>query len=156
MEKVNIVDLAGYIVEEYGPMNHLKIQKLLYFIQGFHMGILKASLFDEDFEAWVHGPVVRNLYTHLKRNDILMYQVIEKVPEANTEAILCNLDDEQRELVDDVLKYYSKKTAEDLERMSHRTKPWIKTRGNTPHGDRCTDIIPKRMMKQYFEEMTQN
>ena len=34
----------------------MKLQKLLYYMQGYHVGALAQPLFPEDIEAWAHGP----------------------------------------------------------------------------------------------------
>jgi uncharacterized phage-associated protein len=44
----------------------MKLQKLLYYAQGFAMVILGKPLFDEDFEAWDYGPVLRAVYDKFK------------------------------------------------------------------------------------------
>lgn len=47
-------------------LTHLKIQKLLYYAQGWFMANYDGSrLFDENIEAWKHGPVVRSVYKAL-------------------------------------------------------------------------------------------
>ena len=41
------------------------LQKALYYIQGFFYAFYRAFLFSEDCEAWVHGPVYRDVYPWL-------------------------------------------------------------------------------------------
>ena len=65
-KKIKITTLAGYVLKNYGPMSHLKLQKLLFYCQAYHLAYFKEPLFDEDFEAWVHGPVCRIIYDSLK------------------------------------------------------------------------------------------
>ena len=43
-------------------MTPLTLQKLLYYIQGNYAAIYDKPLFDAPCEAWVHGPVYRNVY----------------------------------------------------------------------------------------------
>ena len=56
---VNVV--ADYICWKFFKLQEnisvAKLHKLLYFVQAWHLGIYKQALFDDDFEAWVHGPV---------------------------------------------------------------------------------------------------
>jgi uncharacterized phage-associated protein len=40
-------------------ISNLKLQKLLYYAQGFYLAIYGKALFEEDIVAWEHGPVVR-------------------------------------------------------------------------------------------------
>ena len=43
-------------------MTNLRLQKMLYFAQGWSLARNKKLLFDEPFEAWPLGPVVRTCY----------------------------------------------------------------------------------------------
>ena len=52
-----LVELAGPN-EEGEPMTHMRLQKLLYYVQGWHMAWYGRPLFAERIEAWQHGPVV--------------------------------------------------------------------------------------------------
>ena len=38
--------------------SNMKLQKLLYYVQGFHIAVFNRPLFNEDIEAWMYGPVV--------------------------------------------------------------------------------------------------
>ncbi len=62
------IDISAYFIdyayrgEEYGELiSNLKLQKLLYYAQGFHLALYDKLLFSEDIEAWQHGPVVRDV-----------------------------------------------------------------------------------------------
>ena len=49
--------------EEAGDtISNLKLQKLLYYAQGFHLALNDSPLFAESIEAWTHGPVVPVVY----------------------------------------------------------------------------------------------
>lgn len=43
-------------------LTNLKLQKLLYYQQGFHLAVFGIPLFNEDVEAWMYGPVVPDVY----------------------------------------------------------------------------------------------
>ena len=43
-----------------------KLQKLLYYTQGFHLAIYGVPLFEEKLIAWEHGPVVKEVYDKFK------------------------------------------------------------------------------------------
>ena len=58
--------LADYVLSTHGPMSHLKLQKLLYLIEGYHLAYFTESLIDDEFQAWTHGPVSRKVYDSLK------------------------------------------------------------------------------------------
>ena len=43
-------------------ITHLKVQKLVYYAQGWAMAYLGSPLFEEDIQAWAHGPVVPSVW----------------------------------------------------------------------------------------------
>ena len=47
-------------------ITNLKLQKLLYYAQGCVMALTDEPLFDEDIQAWEHGPVVPEIYHKYK------------------------------------------------------------------------------------------
>ncbi|MDR1722691.1 MAG: DUF4065 domain-containing protein [Tannerella sp.] len=69
--KIDSLVLANYILETVGKMSHLKLQKLLYLVQGYHLAYFGKPLIDDKFEAWVHGPVSRKVFGSLKDKSLL-------------------------------------------------------------------------------------
>ncbi len=55
--KVDSLLLSEFILFKYGPMSHLKLQKLLFYAQALHLAYFDEPIIEDDFEAWVHGPV---------------------------------------------------------------------------------------------------
>ncbi|WP_222702345.1 Panacea domain-containing protein [[Haemophilus] ducreyi] len=54
--------------EENGDLiSNLKIQKLVYYAQGFSLAINNKPLFSEKIQAWTHGPVTPELYNKYKQ-----------------------------------------------------------------------------------------
>lgn len=54
-------DVSVYILSKLAQdrkLETVKLQRLLWFCQGWHYGAYNTSLFAEDFEAWTLGPVV--------------------------------------------------------------------------------------------------
>ena len=47
-------------------MTNMKLQKMLYYQQGFHLAYFGTPLFEEDIEAWMYGPVVPSVYEKYK------------------------------------------------------------------------------------------
>jgi uncharacterized phage-associated protein len=44
------------------PITQMKLQKLLFYAHAWHLATQNRPLFEEDFEAWAWGPVVRDVY----------------------------------------------------------------------------------------------
>ena len=62
-------------------LTNLKLQKMLYYEQGFHLAYFNEPLFEEPIEAWQYGPVVPVVYNYYKsrgRNGIEPEDIIEK------------------------------------------------------------------------------
>ena len=64
------IDVARYIVtffQEAGdPVSNLKLQKLLYYVQGWSLALDNKPAFQDRLEAWVHGPVQSSVYGTFK------------------------------------------------------------------------------------------
>lgn len=45
----------------------MKLQKLVYFANGWNLGVSQEPLIDEQVEAWQYGPVVPTIYDAAKR-----------------------------------------------------------------------------------------
>lgn len=73
-----------YLVDdnEVPDMTPKKLQKMLYYCYSWHLAltaengdvdeILSSRLFDAKFEAWAHGPVIREIYLEYKKIGILL------------------------------------------------------------------------------------
>lgn len=64
-------DVANFFLDkgdEAGlPISAMKLQKLVYIAYGWYLALTGERLFDEDIEAWQHGPVIPSLYHEFKR-----------------------------------------------------------------------------------------
>jgi uncharacterized phage-associated protein len=71
--KLSCHEVADYLLakaaaEEEGNelISNLKLQKLLYYAQGVHLALHDVALFPEEIQAWMHGPVVPEVYQKYK------------------------------------------------------------------------------------------
>lgn len=147
--------LADYILEKHGPMSHLKLQKLLYLIEGYHLAYYGSSLINDDFEAWTHGPVSRKIYDLLKDKSRLYVDLHYEQGDYKhlpSELMRDMLTDDQFELVNEVLGLYDKESGFDLEALTHSQTPWINARKGVALYEKCTNIISKRDMTVYFRQ----
>lgn len=102
-------------------MTNLRLQKLVYYAQAWHLALTGKPLFDDDFEAWIHGPVVPHLYRRFKDNG---WRPIDR---AATSPIL-PMDDETRDVLEEVWSAYGQFSATHLEELTHSEDPWIDAR----------------------------
>lgn len=141
----NTADYVIRFFHESGDLiTNLKLQKLLYYIQGWHLGLYDKPLFEEDFQAWVHGPVQPAIYGEYKH--YMWNPICEDIPNIDLPENVCSH-------IEDVLKVYGIKTAYELERMTHHEEPWLIARGNIDHTEVCVNTITKFSMQSYFSRI---
>jgi uncharacterized phage-associated protein len=122
-------------------MSAMKLQKLAYYAQAWHLVWEDEPLFEEDFQAWSNGSVCPELYAL----HIGMY-TINSISKGEPSV----LKQSEIESVDAVLEAYGKRSAFELSNMSHAESPWINARGECPDGERSSSIIEKEAMRQFF------
>lgn len=118
-------------------LTNLKLQKLLYYQQGYHLAAFNSPLFDDDIEAWMYGPVVPSVY-----NEYSKYGRSTLPIEGNP----IQLSDEEEDLFNQVYDTYRDYSAIGLMNLTHNESPWISA---IPH-DRGT-VISKDSMKAFFK-----
>jgi len=100
-------------------ISNLKLQKLVYYAQGFYCAIYDEPLFkDERMEAWTHGPVVPNLYHKYKefgKNPIPSPKNFDE----------SSLTENELEVIEEVFEVFGQFSAWKLRNMTHEEAPWI-------------------------------
>lgn len=125
---------------EHGELiSNLKLQKLLYYIQGYFIAVFDKQLFDNDIEAWQYGPVVREMYNHFKDNGASSIKIDKNAP-------IAKLNNDEESLFNEVLNEYGQYSAIKLMNMTHEELPWVKTFNENPQG-----VISVELMKEYFK-----
>lgn len=143
-----IQDVAAYILQERGPMTAMKLQKLCYYSQAWHLVWDERPLFDSEIQAWANGPVIADLY-RLHRGRFLL--------EADgIKGDLSMLKDGERETIDVVLDFYGDKTAHELSELTHREAPWACARRNAglEPMERGDVVIETSAMHEYYDGLT--
>lgn len=122
-------------------LTNLKLQKLLYYQQGFHLAFFGTPLFDEDVEAWMYGPVVPAVYDEYSAYGSSALPEV-KVP--------VSLSEDEEELFNEVYDAYREFSAIGLMNRTHSERPWLDA---VPH-DRGT-VITQESMMAYFKTQIQ-
>ena len=134
--------------EVYEGITHLKLQKLLYYAQGISLGLHNKQLFEENIEAWQHGPVVKDVYVYFsqfgrKNIEINMDKKIEEIVkkiESNKEVL---------EVLNMTYNNFAIYTAWQLRQMTHENNtPWDITQKTKGLGQK----IDNDLIEQYFKE----
>ncbi|MTI86110.1 MAG: DUF4065 domain-containing protein [Firmicutes bacterium] len=118
-------EVIDYLLFQCEDITPLALQKALYYIQGFYYAFMDSFLFTEDCEAWVHGPVYREIYNR--------YSGYRFAPiENNNEFDVIFFTDAEKAVIDNVIQNFCCYSGKILERFTHSEMPWIKTRSNLP------------------------
>lgn len=144
---VTIDDVAAYVVERFeAPISTMKLQKLVFFAQGWSLALLKEPLFQDDFEAWRAGPVAYTLFDRHRGS-----HSVERWSWGDS----TRLNSLERVAVDAMLKNYGALSGIQLSELTHRPEtPWseVRKRENLPEGSRSRATIEKSLIKSYFEK----
>lgn len=120
-----------------------KLQKLLYYAQAWNLVFNEKKLFEEEIEAWIHGPVVPVVYTEFKEFGRLpIVRDVECNEDMFTRAELKTLRE--------VWSVYGKFDGDYLEILSHSEDPWIIARGTAEANESSSAIITPESMKEYY------
>jgi uncharacterized phage-associated protein len=138
----NVYDVAKYIInytitELEKTISNLKLQKMLYYVQGYSIKELSYPAFDAVIENWPYGPVVPEVYFEYN-----------EFRGGNIDAI-SNFDLDESELprklkriIEKIAKKCSTMSAFTLVNKTHSEAPWSNTKQN--------DIISNAIMSDYF------
>ncbi|WP_169999995.1 type II toxin-antitoxin system antitoxin SocA domain-containing protein [Campylobacter sp. RM9328] len=102
--------------------SRLKLLKLLYYVQGYHLAMFNAPLFNDKMEAWLHGPVIPEVWKWAKNYGDEQMQN-EALTKEQINAL--ELHPQQIELIGNVLKIYNKYSAYGLRDKTHTELPWL-------------------------------
>lgn len=129
-KKYGIEDNCG--AAEY--ITPLKLQKLLYYIQGIALRIYGKPAFSNNISAWQYGPVVEEIYKQYKgRNPI-------STPKTDYE--VC---DGLKKIIQLVVSSYGQIEAGTLIDLTHDEDPWIKSVNS--------GTISIELIKDYFNKV---
>lgn len=128
--------------EEAGDaISNLKLQKLMYYAQGFNLALFDQPLFANEIRAWTHGPVVPDIYHAFKE-----YGSNAIPAPANFDAN--ELSAEERELLDEVYNVYGQYSAWKLRNMTHAEPPWVDA-----YKKSADSVITTAAMRDYFRTL---
>jgi len=145
----DVIDVANYILEisredsedgEYELISHMKLQKLVYFCQGYFLALQGKPLFPDPIEAWTHGPVCPKLYHILKGYG-------SSPITANVDPSKIILTENEKHLIGMVYDAYGQYSASRLRKITHEKGPWKTSLANT--------LIPQETMIEYFESLVE-
>lgn len=145
---VTINDVCNYLLQicyECGDyLTNLKLQKLVYYAQAWHLALYKEPLFSNDCQAWVHGPVFTSVYHRFNQYGWNPIQY---------EHIKVNLAPNIKSHLDEIFRVFNRFTASELEQMTHQEEPWQKARIGLPPDEPSNNYISKDDMKDFYSRL---
>ena len=150
--------IANYFIDkanvEGDPLDHLRLQKLVYMAHGWNLAVHGSPLISDGVEAWKYGPVISDLYHRFKNYG--NRPITENAAQVHgLEATVPNVDYgdvETRELLDSVWKAYHHLNGVQLSNLTHKPgTPWEKAWGKA-RGRRSV-LIPNREIEAHFREL---
>jgi uncharacterized phage-associated protein len=142
LRATDIADYFLWLANDTGSfISNLQLQKLVYYAQAWHLALYDQPLFEEDFQAWVHGPVIPELFE--KYQHFSWQPIHQEVHPDLPEAIVTHLTE--------VADEYFACNGYELERMTKAEPPWQQARGTLAPDAISANIIRKEWMKEYYE-----
>ena len=142
---MNAIDIARYIVQKNAdidkPITNLKLQKILYYVQGYSFRQLEEAAFSDPIYRWPYGPVVPSVYFSYNANRA---NEIYDMDDASAEPIrVIRAFDGLKALIDSVDEACRDKSSTQLVSMTHQERPWAETSDSKE--------IKESLIRTYFE-----
>ena len=145
----SVHDVESFFIEiannsDDDNITNLKLQKLLYYAQGYSLARNNRSLFDDAIEAWTHGPVVPEAYHTYKCCNASPIQSAVRPFDVSL------FEEDELELMLDVAREYGKYTGSTLRNMTHVKGGIWERVYNAASGNK---IISQSDLKRYFDTL---
>jgi uncharacterized phage-associated protein len=144
------IDVANYLLRlaaaepEAELVSHMRLQKLLYYVQGWALGVRGEPMFPEPIQAWQHGPVVASLYPCFADYGC------NPIPAPQTKP---DLSPDDHAFINSIWAGYRIHSAARLRDMTHSEPPWSIARGDRGPDDKCADEITHESMMKHFSQL---
>lgn len=137
-------------------MSNKKLQKLCYYAYSWFIVFFNdleavetnlcniATLSEEKFEAWIHGPVNPQLYHKYKEYGWT------NIPQ---ESLTLPFNQEIEDLLKQVLDIYGHFSADELETITHGELPWQNARCGLAPSEPCTNKISDYDILKYYSSL---
>lgn len=135
--------VVDYILSGCRDITPLSLQKVLYYVQGFHFAFYRSFLFAEDCEAWVHGPVYPEIYDRYKS---YCFNPIDQIYKSDSSLLSL----EEKILLDNIVRYVCCYSGKTLESFTHAETPWVTARKGLTSDINSNAIIQKEAIGKYF------
>lgn len=142
-----VLDVSAYIfnrLNRLGPVEAIKLQKLLYYCDAWSLADRGVPLFEDEIQAWKHGPVVASIYP-LHRGEIDIVSWPHGAPE--------DLAVDDRELVDEIVDTYGGLSGWRLRNLTHQEDPWKEAWEKARQGEVLRVPIDRETTGTYYRNL---
>lgn len=136
-------ELAEVLVAREPGLTSMKLQKLMYYIQAWHLAITDKPLFDEDFLGFADGPVVYDVWKARQDYSTRRHTGLATMPELSHDASV---------IVDLVLAEYGGRSGDELSALTHTEAPWLESREGLREGQQGRRPVTKASMARFFRD----
>lgn len=138
-------------------MNNKKLQKLCYYAQAFSLALLDNPIAsDADFEAWVHGPINKNLWDMFKQFGWSRFKLSDDARKKAKNRIKEVFRDDQISVLQAVWDTFGEYSADELESLTRKETPWLEQRQGLGEFENCNKVISAETMKHFYREIMSN
>ncbi|MCQ2089728.1 MAG: DUF4065 domain-containing protein [Fibrobacter sp.] len=163
--KKNILDVAYYMIYKSILLQYsitpLKLQKLLYYFQSWHMVYFDGdSVFPDVPQAWVNGPVYKKVYeafsskayayTELSNVDEFVSDCDKKAIEYESKLAF---SEREKDFFDQFINTFGPKDAGYLVLLTHSEQPWLSARGDLNPNMRSDKEISLDSMLNFYSNL---
>lgn len=145
--KIEVV--ITYLLSRCEELTPLALQKLLYYIQGFYSAFTGDFLFQEECEAWIHGPVYRPVYEKYSSCGC------NHIGNEGVSTEETGLSSVEKAVIDSVIRNLACYSGNMLERFTHMETPWMQTRQGLSDSVPSNRVIDKEIIRRYFVDVKQ-
>ena len=145
--EISALDVAAYIVNYLGEIPKTKLWWLVYMCQVWYLvwNSNQAPLFKEDFEAWINGPMVRELYNSVGG---LGKGTVWYVPGGRPGL----LDIKLKMHIQKVLNVFGRLSITSIVLSKAMDLPWKVTREGYGAMEACTKTIDTDIIYDYYKD----
>lgn len=127
-------------------LTNMKLQKMLYYAQAWALvSFDNEPLFEEDFQAWVHGPVLVSQFNRFK--DSVWKPILDE------DITLPTLDSDVEKHLKEIIEVFGVESAVSLDLMVHKELPYLTARKGYHMAEVCHEIISKESMYKYYNSL---
>ncbi|MEY8315389.1 Panacea domain-containing protein [Adlercreutzia muris] len=144
----SITDVATYILENLGSVSTMKLQKLAFYSQAYHLVNDGAPLFPEEFEAWANGPVAPDLFRKHRGEFVISRGFFGPLDSGA-------LSEAEKATIDHVLSRLKDWTGAQLSNLTHSEAPWQEARAGLAPNARSTRPITNHRIRTFYETRPQ-